>query len=49
MQNEYWRNIEELKRLNSLDFGDCFNEDGSVTEVYENKLFKLIKGLRKES
>lgn len=48
MQNEYWRNIEELKRVNSLDFSDCINADGSVTDIYEKKLFELIKGLRKE-
>lgn len=48
MQSEYWRNIEELKQLNSLDFGDCFNKDGSVTDLYEKNLFKLIRGLRKE-
>lgn len=48
LQEEYWQNIEELKRINSIDFKDCFNSDGSVTPNYEKKLFSLIKGLRKE-
>lgn len=48
MQDEYWKNIEELKRLNSLDFSDCFNKDGSATDIYERKLFRLLKGLRTE-
>lgn len=46
-QDEYWKNITELKDLNSLPFSD-FVQSSSTNKVdFEKQLMRLIKGLRK--
>lgn len=45
-QEEYWRNITELKNLNSLDFSK-FVLPENRDHNFDKQLFKLIKGLRK--
>ena len=46
-QNEYWKNITELRELNSLSFSDFVNSSSSNKVNFENQLMRLIKGLRK--
>jgi len=48
VQKEYWANIEELKKLNSVDFSDCINPENKKG-LFEKKIFDLIKGLRKNA
>jgi uncharacterized protein YjbI with pentapeptide repeats len=48
VKDEYWKNIEELKSLNSLDFSAFSNKDISNNVDFEKCIFKLIKSLRKE-
>jgi uncharacterized protein YjbI with pentapeptide repeats len=46
-QNEYWENITELKRLNSLSFVE-FKDSNLRDEIkFEKQIFRLIEGLRK--
>lgn len=46
-QNEYWENITELKRLNSLPFVE-FKDSNLRDEIkFEKQIFRLIEGLRK--
>lgn len=47
-QNEYWQNIVELKKLNSLDFSQYIKLEGKENREFERSIFRLIKGLRKE-
>ena len=46
-QNEYWKNIEELKKLNSLDFSNFVNTEKIDEHKFEKLIYRLIKGLRK--
>lgn len=46
-QEEYWQNILELRRLNSLSFEDFTNVESRDSQQFEKQLFRLIKGLRK--
>ena len=45
--NEYWENIQELKKLNSLDFSDFVNPKKREEHKFEKLIYRLIKGLRK--
>ncbi|MCM4160883.1 TIR domain-containing protein [Antarcticibacterium flavum] len=47
VQEEYWQNIEELKRLNSLDFSEFINSKNREERSFEKLIHRLIKGLRK--
>lgn len=47
-QEEYWENIEELRRVNSLSFQKYVNSNTMNDIGFEKQIFKLIKGLRKE-
>lgn len=47
-QDEYWSNIQELKKLNSLDFSEFVNSKERDEPKFEKLIFRLIKGLRKE-
>ncbi len=47
VQDEYWKNICELRNLNSLDFGKFYKDSLHDTSGYENLIYRLIKGLRK--
>lgn len=46
-QDEYWKNIEELRNLNSIDFNQFVKDESSNNSEFEDCIFKLIKGLRK--
>lgn len=46
-QDEYWKNIEELKNLNSLDFSNFVNPNNRDEHKFEKLIYRLIKGLRK--
>lgn len=46
-QEEYWKNIEELKKLNSLDFSGFVNPNSRDEHKFEKLIYRLIKGLRK--
>ena len=48
VQEEYWSNIEELRKLNSLDFSKFVNSKERDGREFEKLIFRLIKGLRKE-
>lgn len=48
VQIEYWKNIEELKSLHSIDFSEFQNKDLKNNTDFERCVFKLIKSLRKE-
>lgn len=48
IQEEYWKNIEELKSLNSIDFSTFHNTDLKNNTDFEKCIFQLIKSLRKE-
>ena len=47
VQDEYWKNIEELRSLNSIDFSQFIENESSNDLEFEDCIFKLIKGLRK--
>ncbi|PIQ17813.1 MAG: hypothetical protein COW66_09735 [Flavobacteriaceae bacterium CG18_big_fil_WC_8_21_14_2_50_34_36] len=47
VQEEYWQNIEELKRLNSLDFSEFIISKNREEHSFEKLIHRLIKGLRK--
>ena len=46
-QEEYWKNIQELRKLNSLDFSDFLNPKIRDEHKFEKLIYRLIKGLRK--
>jgi uncharacterized protein YjbI with pentapeptide repeats len=46
-QDEYWKNIEELRRMNSLSFIQFLDSDIDNFE-FDRQIFRLIKGLRKK-
>jgi uncharacterized protein YjbI with pentapeptide repeats len=46
-QEEYWKNITELKDLNSLSFSDFVKPSSTNKVDFEKQLMRLIKGLRK--
>ena len=46
-QEEYWKNITELKNLNSLSFIDLIDLSMGTKVEFEKQLMRLIKGLRK--
>jgi len=46
-QDEYWQNIEELRRLNSLSFQDFVKPEERDGFEFDKMIFRLIKGLRK--
>ncbi|MBI9069640.1 MAG: toll/interleukin-1 receptor domain-containing protein [Salinivirgaceae bacterium] len=46
-QDEYWSNISELKKLNSLDFSEFYDEAKRDNHEFEKIIFRLLKGLRK--
>jgi len=46
-QDEYWENITELKRLNSLSFIEFINPSSRNQLEFEKQIFRLIEGLRK--
>lgn len=48
-QEEYWQNILELRRLNSLSFEAFTKVESRDTLQFEKQLFRLIKGLRKNN
>lgn len=45
LANEYWENIEEIKRVNALDFTTFVSEDYSEAD-FDLKLNKIIDGLQ---
>lgn len=46
--NEYWENIEEIKRVNALDFRQ-FNKKGYNEDDFDKMFQKIIDGLKIES
>ena len=46
-QEEYWKNMEELRKLNSLDFTNFVNPETRDEHKFEKLIYRLIKGLRK--
>lgn len=46
-QEEYWENIVELKKLNSLDFSKFIDLNKRDEHKFEKMLYRLLKGLRK--
>ncbi|WP_055442426.1 TIR domain-containing protein [Lacinutrix himadriensis] len=46
-QNEYWSNISELKKHNSLDFTEYINKENRKSQEFEKLMFRLLKGLQK--
>lgn len=49
VQDEYWKNIEELKSLHSIDFSAFQNKNLINNTDFEKCIFQLIKSLRKEN
>lgn len=47
VQEEYWNNILELRRLNSLSFTEFVNPETRDDYGFDRQLIRLIKGLRK--
>ncbi|MCK9618237.1 MAG: TIR domain-containing protein [Lentimicrobiaceae bacterium] len=47
IQEEYWKNITELRNLNSLDFTEFVRDKNYTGNKYENLIYRLVKGLRK--
>lgn len=46
-QGEYWKNIQELRKLNSLDFSNFTDAKIIDEHKFEKLIYRLIKGLRK--
>lgn len=46
-QDEFWKNIEELRKINSLSFVDFVESEKRNSQECEKLLMRLIKGLRK--
>lgn len=46
-QNEYWGNILELKKHNSLDFSEFIVKEKRENHEFEKLMFRLLKGLQK--
>jgi hypothetical protein len=47
VQEEYWKNVSELRNLNSLDLSQFINSRNYDKNAFDNQIFRLIKGLRK--
>lgn len=45
LANEYWENIEEIKRVNTLDFSS-FNNKAYKENDFEEKFEKIVEGLK---
>ena len=43
--NEYWANIEEIKRVNSVDFSE-FNKDRINIKKFKEAINKIVTALR---
>jgi len=48
LQDDYWDNIDELRRLNSLSFCEFKDSEKRDNSDFEKQILKLLKGLRKE-
>ncbi len=46
-QEEYWSNILELRKLNSLDFIEFYKKEDRDNHKFNKMLFRLLKGLQK--
>lgn len=46
-QIEYWENIEQLRRINSLSFENFNADEDFNSPEFEKQILRLIKGLRK--
>lgn len=46
-QDEYWKNITELKGLNSLSFVEFIDSSTRDEIKFEKQIYRLIEGLRK--
>ena len=46
-RDEYWKNITELKEINSLNFSAFLKKENQKGEEFENLIFRLLKGLKK--
>jgi len=44
-QDEYWKNIQELKKLNSLDFSKFLNN--SADNKFDEAIYNLVRDLKK--
>lgn len=44
-QDEYWKNIQELKQLNSIDFSAFI--DNYVEDKYDEMIYNLVRDLKK--
>lgn len=47
MQEEYWKNITELRTLNSLDFSQFLDSRNLDKSAFDDQIYRLVKGLRK--
>jgi uncharacterized protein YjbI with pentapeptide repeats len=47
-KEEYWKNIEELRRINSISFTNFSNINNVDDRAFNKVLMRLITGLRKE-
>ncbi len=47
LANEYWENIEEIKRVNALDFSP-FNNKKFEEDDFNNMFQKIVDGLKIE-
>lgn len=47
VQDEYWKNICELRNLNSLDFSEFVTSESYNSNDYDNLIFRLAMGLKK--
>lgn len=45
LANEYWENIEEIKRVNALDFSS-FNNEPFEEKDFEERFEKVVEGLK---
>jgi hypothetical protein len=45
LANEYWENIEEIKRVNALDFSS-FNNKAYDEKDFEEQFEKIVDGLK---
>lgn len=48
-QNEYWKNIQELRSVNSIDFSAFNKKTKFKSEAFNKAIEALVKALRKES
>jgi uncharacterized protein YjbI with pentapeptide repeats len=47
VQDEYWDNILELRKLNSLDFSPFNDNPKFDKKAFDNQIYRLLKGLRR--